>query len=135
MDETRGGKVTRTEGEWPEQPLGVEGRSSLFRSDRVFDMDRIEEAPQGLQPLWDPRERPLDPMAYRVRETLKHLKPEHAKALEDHFFLGLSFSEMAAEKGCTKSSMFETFTRALRNFKAAVARHGHELTVVPPEEM
>lgn len=114
----------------------MDSRSDWFRAERAFDLDRIRNhAEENVVPLWSGKERPPDPMAWRVREVLSMLKPEHSKLLEDRFFLNKTTAEIARERGVTDRVVRRTLERAKDNFAAAMARSTIELAVVPTEAL
>lgn len=116
-------------------------RSDWFRPDRqpMLDLDRLTgrdvDDMMGV-PLWNSHERPLDPMAYRVRSLMSnHLSPRHATAIEDRFFLLKSVGEMAEDRGCTRAAVRGLIARACDNFTAAISKFGNQYVTVPSEEL
>lgn len=111
-------------------------RSDWLRLDGMLTLDHLDEwegNPPG-RPLWDPSERPPDPMAYRVRALMGYLSDKHAKALEDKYFLNKSTVQMAEEYGCTERAVRGLLDRARKNLVKAFADHGEEVLMVPEDE-
>ena len=115
--------------------------SDLFRRGRIFDYDRlvgdiyenVEDI--GAHSIWPSKERPPDPMAYRIRYLMEtYLKESHQKVLEDTYFIEKSIAEQARERGCTRQAVQNMLNRAKANLVKAIAEHGDEVRNVPSEE-
>lgn len=112
--------------------------SDLFRKDRLFDIDRFPDRDRQdafAHPIWDENERPPDPMAWRVRQVLERIPENHARLLEDIYFLDKDIAEIAKERAVTRQSVYGMLKRAIRNFKKAMAEARDELADVPAEEL
>lgn len=111
-------------------------RSDWLRLDGMLTLDHLENwegNPPG-RPVWDPNERPLDPMAWRVRQLMEYLNDKQKQALEDKYFLNKSTVQMAEEYGCTERAVRGLLARARGSLVKAFAQHGEELLDVPREE-
>lgn len=102
----------------------------------ISDISDHDEA----TPLWNPAERPPDPMAHRVRRVLDAMKEtarhrNQAEVLEDHFFLGLSQEEIARNRGCTQQAVQGMLERGRAGFISVMLKLGTSLNDVPEEEL
>lgn len=100
--------------------MGMGERSSLFRTDRWLDTDKLGVF-ELAGSMWPSEERPPDPKAWRVRTLLTYIKPNHAEAIEDYHFCGLSHEEMAARRGISRQAMSALLRRAEAAFVKAMA--------------
>ena len=98
-------------------------RAFIFQTVHNLAVDHLRK--QHTEPLPDTLADPCDPIGdMLLRETLRRamltLTPEERETVSLHIDAELRFHEIAALTGCSLSSVYRTYTRALKKLRTAL---------------